>query len=231
MNDRIKFDLVDFIAAMDGLTTDIRKESVEPGKTECPNVKNETSSKMDDIPYIPPHVSKPHVNLPAVVSHVGTKVPSMTGIFSVLNMIYGPNGEFPHSLEGIFDQLMETPRPEPKKSKRVYDGVKFSYYGETGMAKNHGGIITIACIFDKSNKIVHYGIAFCSPNDVYNKEKGKEIAFKDLNNRLALVSVSKNRHHNVLAKVLADVYAVSYAPSWAKGMITNSLIYHLEMSS
>ncbi len=119
--------------------------------------------------------------------------------------------------------------PTPKPEKRKYDdGVKFSFYGCTGKCNHHKGVIVVASSADEAGGFTTYGTAYCSPKDVYDKEKGKLIAYQDMIENQTMVTLVKKKHHDINARVFADILANDDAPTWAKNSIGAILISHVQ---
>ena len=83
------------------------------------------------------------------------------------------------------------------KKVRYSENVKFSYYGSTGDCANHKGIIIVCCSVDESIDAITYGVAYCSPEDVYNKETGKGIAYNDMVTNMNTLDLVKKAHHDI----------------------------------
>jgi len=105
------------------------------------------------------------------------------------------------------------------------DNVKFSYYGCTGECNRHSGVIVVASRIN--NEMVEYGVAYCSPKDVYDKYIGKKIAYRDLVEESKMVVLNGKKHHKINARILADVVANADCPSWADKKIAIELVRHL----
>lgn len=147
----------------------------------------------------------------------------MKETINLLSSMFGPIGG-----AQFFMPMFDLPMM-PVKVK--YDErVKFSFYGDTGNSNNHKGIIVIAALVNEKERVVHYGSAFCSPKDVYDKAKGKELAFKDLDDNMNTVVMMKKAHHAVNAAIFADMIAYGLYPSWAKTQVIDAGITHLKGS-
>lgn len=119
--------------------------------------------------------------------------------------------------------------PKPKKLKLKYgDNIKFSFYGCTGECNHHDGVVVIASSVDNDKGVCYYGTAYCSPKDVYSKEKGKRIAYTDLASNLTTVALGKKTHHEINSRIFANIVANNDAPSWAREKVASHLVYHLE---
>ena len=131
-----------------------------------------------------------------------------------------------------FQMCMPMVLPKKKKNtiKKVkFDSrIKFSYYGDRGESSNHDGIITIASFINENSHAVHYGVSYCSPNDKYNKEFGKQLAVDNLRRYMDTVSLVRKNHHDINARIFANIIAMNNAPSWAQRMVAIELIIHLE---
>ena len=145
----------------------------------------------------------------------------------IMGSMLGPMGGGQFSIP-IFDLLS---KPPVKQKVRYDERVKFSYYGRTGHCNNHKGVIVVATYVDEESRVVYYGTAFCSPKDVYDKAKGKKIAFDDLNANMTTIALTKKNHHAVNAGVFADIFATGSFPSWAREMVVKNTIRHLKESS
>ena len=137
-----------------------------------------------------------------------------------LNSIFG--GDLPVML-GV------EKRKKEKAVKVEYDeNVRFSYFGDTGNCNNHGGILTMCSVINDVQEVVFYGMAFCSPNDVYNKEKGKAIAYRDMELYTSCIGMVKKTHNDINTRIFADMVAHDDGPSWAKGIIMDILFVYLD---
>jgi len=148
-----------------------------------------------------------------------TKV--MNEIMGILSAIFGPIDPDKIVFTTMEDFLGIEP-PKPKKTVFPPD-VKFSYYGNTSRITDHGGVVTIASCIDTDNRVVFYGLSFCSPKDKYNKMTGKEIAYTDLMENMFSVAYTTKKHYAVNSAILADIYARKGYPSWAKNIIVYEL--------
>jgi hypothetical protein len=110
---------------------------------------------------------------------------------------------------------------------RYPEGVRFSYYGCTGQCTRHTGVIVVASRVDLERRVVFYGVAYCSPKDVYNKEAGKQISYMDLEREMKAVVLVGKKHHKINARILADVVANADARSWAENRLALELANHL----
>lgn len=126
------------------------------------------------------------------------------------------------------EKYSEKKSKKSKHIKRKYpEDVKFSYYGETGFGNGHTGILVLASKLWPEENSVFYGCAWCSPNDVYNKETGKSIAYADLDGNLYSADVGRKKHHEINARILSMIFASNEYPSWAEKMVAYELINHL----
>jgi hypothetical protein len=128
---------------------------------------------------------------------------------------------------------MFVPSVMPRKKEQTPNNndrplIKFSYYGDRGDANNHDGIITLATFVSDENNTIHYGVAYCSPKDIYNKEYGKRLAINNLRRFMNTVNLVKKTHHDINSRIFANIVAMNDAPSWAKRMVAVELIIHLE---
>lgn len=119
-------------------------------------------------------------------------------------------------------------KESPVKLRASYpEGVRFSYYGAIGECTRHNGVIVVSSRVDQLNHVVFYGVAYCSPKDVYNKECGKNIAYLDLENDMKNVELDGKKHHKINARILSDIVANADAPSWAENLVALELCSHL----
>lgn len=114
------------------------------------------------------------------------------------------------------------------KKKKVYkplypDYYKFAFIGDTDEVKNHGGILTI--VTRKMDNEIHYGYSFCSPDDVYDKNKGKGIASRRMvtNFNEHKVKPFKIKHRDIISAVIADIYSQKLYPDWAYELVKGAL--------
>lgn len=115
-----------------------------------------------------------------------------------------------------------------KKIDEYHEDIKYTYYGDRGNIKNHGGVITIASIILKECNMLNYGFSFCSPKDIYNKEIGKQIAYDNLVGNYKIISFrDKVTHHNIGSIILAHVLALNKYPSWARELVESKLVNHI----
>ena len=147
-----------------------------------------------------------------------------------LNEIFETDLPFPGTEKG---DVVTMKVKRLKVRKKVYDeNIKFSYYGNTGNCNNHDGIITLCSTLsmfegkELSAPAVIYGVAYCSPEDVYNKEIGKSIAYDDMQQVRAGVDLVHKNHHDINTRIFADMVAHDDGPSWAKKSIARILIRH-----
>ncbi len=103
--------------------------------------------------------------------------------------------------------------------------LKFTYYGCTGECNHHDGVIVIASRVN--NEMVEYGVAYCSPKDIYSKETGKIYASNNLIDENKMVALAGKKHHLINARILADIVANADAPSWAEEKVAWELARHL----
>lgn len=123
-------------------------------------------------------------------------------------------------------QRCSIPAPKPKYD----DQVKFSFYGCLGKCNHHTGVIVVASAVDKEKGVCFYGVAYCSPEDIYSKEKGKELAHLDLIRNMKTVALGKKAHHEINARIFCDIIANNDEPSWARDKVASILRVHLEKS-
>ena len=114
-----------------------------------------------------------------------------------------------------------------KTNEKYDDDVRFSYYGCHDQCNHHKGVLVIASYINRKAQVVHYGTAYCSPKDVYNKEMGKSISYQDLIENMNTTALGKVAHHIINARILADIIANNDAPSWAEILVADSLGMHL----
>jgi len=152
-----------------------------------------------------------------------------------------PNKNLPESAERIlerifgknidvqvinFGDLREKPPEKPPVAKVKFPSdMKFTYYGCTGECNHHDGVIVIASRVN--NEMVEYGVAYCSPKDVYSKETGKIYASNNLVDEQNMVALAGKKHHLINARILADIVANADAPSWAEEKVAWELARHL----
>lgn len=120
---------------------------------------------------------------------------------------------------GVFDECLPVVVPEKEKPVKIDPQVKFVYFGNRSSANNHEGIITIASFFDEKAGRVFYGVAYCAPSDVYDKQKGKMLAFERLCTGQNSVGFNHKNHRELTTRIMASIFANNEYPSWAKDTI------------
>lgn len=105
--------------------------------------------------------------------------------------------------------------------------VKFMYFGNTNKYNDHNGIITVATLVDEEEKTVSFGVSYCSPDDGYDKNKGKKIAYDRLNQDEATSYYEKKTHKDILVRVLCNIIASNTYPSWAKRIIVENIQWNI----
>jgi hypothetical protein len=110
---------------------------------------------------------------------------------------------------------------------RPDQNLRYSYYGYTHDRVGHGGCLTIASLVNDAEGVIHYGCAYCSPKDMYDKVTGKEIAMHRLIDDMNTVVMVRKKHHDINARIFSDIMANGSYPSWAEHLITIELINHL----
>lgn len=111
--------------------------------------------------------------------------------------------------------VVETKQQDQKIDPRV----KFVYFGNRSQASNHEGVITIASYVDECSNRAYYGVSYCSPSDVYDKKKGKLIAYERLCTGENSVGFNKKNHVELTTRIMASIFADNQYPSWAKDTI------------
>lgn len=73
-----------------------------------------------------------------------------------------------------------------------------------------------------------YSIAFCSPNDHFNKKIGRNIAIHRVNNNesqfTGITNPKTPKHNDIILSILCDLIAYNNYPDWAKKLILNNII-------
>ena len=128
---------------------------------------------------------------------------------------------------GLNEHKPVNKQPVKVKKVKIDDCVKFAYYGCTGECNRHKGVIVVASAVNDGGKVVHYGTAFCSPKDVYDKAKGKLMAYNDLIDNNFSVSLGRKTHQEINARIIGDIIANDDAPSWARNMVATAMCRHL----
>lgn len=142
---------------------------------------------------------------------------------------FGINGIMNGAVGFIYsDCTTDAPAPKINKHAQYHPDVKFSYYGDTSSPNDHGGIVVVANVISDVGNLIHYGVAYCSPDDFYSKEIGKNIAYNDLDQNMNTVVMGKKAHHSINGSILCDIHAQNSAPSWAKKFIAYHVMVHLE---
>lgn len=158
----------------------------------------------------------------------------LADLLKIMGSMFGPMGGCQFMMGGIggFEDFVNdllNPAAPPTPQKVKYDPeIKFSYYGKTGHGSCHNGIIVIASVVNEEVRVIHYGTAFCSPKDVYDKAKGKKLAYDDLCSNMNTVVFRKKTHHEVNAGIFADLIATGAYPSWAKTMVAIQTVKHVK---
>jgi len=127
----------------------------------------------------------------------------------------------------LINDIFNLSKPPVKKEKpKVFpDDVKFSYYGCTDTCNDHDGVIVV--VSHVNNEMVEYGVAYCSPKDVYDKHHGKFLAYRDMIEENKMVVLSGKKHHKINARIFADIVANADCPSWANDKVASELTRHL----
>lgn len=159
-----------------------------------------------------------------VESNIPTELDNM---LKMVGSMLGPEfGFIMGDFHSVFDQVFKDIKIVKKVS---YDPrITFSYYGKTGFSNGHKGIIVIASVIDEERGVIHYGTAFCSPKDIYDKAKGKELAYFDLVNNMTTIALRKKTHHAVNAGIFCDLVASGAYPTWAKKMVAKWTVKHVK---
>lgn len=107
------------------------------------------------------------------------------------------------------------------------DDVKFSYYGDVSNICGHDGVVTICSRVNEEDGIVEYGVAYCSPDDKYDKYYGKVLAYNRMYHYKNAILLGKKRHHEINAKIFSSIVAYDEFPLWVKEDIYSYAINHL----
>lgn len=94
--------------------------------------------------------------------------------------------------------------------------VRYAYIRQN--KSNKSGVITIASEIDNTTGKKHFGIAFCSPKDIFNKKLARKIAIGRLNKHTSKFHMTGNKDTK-LHTVLQACLALSHTPRWAKRII------------
>ena len=107
--------------------------------------------------------------------------------------------------------------------------VKFMYFGNSDRCKDHKGIITIATLVDDDDNTVSFGVSYCSPSDVYDKMKGKQMAFYRMCADPYTVNFTNKTHKEIMVRILCSLIAENSYPSWAKAIITENIAWNISL--
>lgn len=55
------------------------------------------------------------------------------------------------------------------------DGLRYVYFGDTSGTHYHNGVVAVGYWFNPETKKMQYAVAFCSPNDRFNRKKAHAI--------------------------------------------------------
>lgn len=143
-------------------------------------------------------------------------------IMKMVSSMIGPHGGGQFMFGGLETMFGNITKPIPKHipAKITYDPeITFAYHGETGYSRGHEGIMITAFVVHKDHGTVHYGASFCSPEDIYNKAKGKEIAGEDLISNMNTIAYKIKSNEGIMAGIFCDIIACGDYPSWAKEIV------------
>lgn len=162
-------------------------------------------------------------------SDMGVKMMTDEDAMIILDNIFEP-----FTVDSIFSNGDEISPVKPTVRKmnvhrkvKYPEEVKFSFYGCVGQCNHHDGVIIIASITDYDKGTNIYGTAYCSPKDVYNKERGKLLAYNDMYREMKTVALYGKTHHTINSRIMSDIVANADCPSWAEDMVAEALCKHL----
>lgn len=97
----------------------------------------------------------------------------------------------------------------------------FWYINRPAMINDHGGCIVVA-MSDRPNGSIGFGVSYCSPEDHYDKHKGKDLAIIRCMESFYSVDPRKKTARNINKAILHHILAneKSY-PTWAKPILNN----------
>ncbi len=94
----------------------------------------------------------------------------------------------------------------------------------------HGGRITIAIDLETigNDHSIPFGIAFCSPEDVYNKQEGQKLSADRLTSDPDYIQdVKKKRgisqNNEILLNILLATFAAGTFPNWSRTLIVEAI--------
>lgn len=110
---------------------------------------------------------------------------------------------------------------------------KVCHFGQR--THKESGSFTIATkLHDNDNTtIVEYGVAFCSPKDVFCKKVGNKMANDRLTktdetgvfNYSGLAIAAQTTHVDVVFAVLSSIASMNIMPDWARPLVIDELVH------
>lgn len=127
-------------------------------------------------------------------------------------------------------ECTQAPAQKETSGNHQNNSIRFVTFGNTGESNKHEGIITIATYYTRKTNKAAYGVSFCSPKDVYHKEKGRILAvdrMNTINSNNIVTPLSKN-YSGINGAILVDILAKRKYPSWAKETIMLNIVFSLD---
>lgn len=128
---------------------------------------------------------------------------------------------FTNFLDSAFEEpkyKLTPPKPEPAPK------IRFHYF-KNNFNESTSGVITVASIVTKSNEIV-FTVAFCSPEDNFNKSVGRDIALERWKNEenIFVADIADINSQEVRIAILSSLLTnINTVPKWAKYIIYNNM--------